>query len=155
MTGAAVPVPAWRWFGSPGHFICARWCRFHLTTQVGPWLVSTVGEYVPVASARTILGEKPSPRDERLGGELEEAEWVERNGFSDIGCDRKYETMVFRAGEPCAAQDCRCGQPTIDGSEVAAAPANDRRTANENHARLCALFARRDKSWKPEWETTT
>lgn len=154
MTTPTIPVGAWRWFGTPGHFICASWCRFHLTTHVGPWLVSTVGEYVPTAIARTILGATPSARDNRLGGEIEESEWIERNGFQEIGCDRKFETMVFRAGEPCVEPDCACGMPAIDGSEVAAEPANDRGTANENHARLCALFARRDASWKPEWETT-
>ena len=33
-----------KWFGSPGHFICSFDCRFHLCTQVGDYLVSTVGE---------------------------------------------------------------------------------------------------------------
>jgi hypothetical protein len=46
-----------RWFGHAGHFICAEWCRFHLCTQVGPYLISTVGEYVPDAPVREILAQ--------------------------------------------------------------------------------------------------
>lgn len=36
----------WEWFGNAAHFICGRWCRFHLATKVGKYLISTVGEYV-------------------------------------------------------------------------------------------------------------
>jgi hypothetical protein len=41
-----IPVHNWKWFGSAAHFICGRWCRFHLATQVGRYLISTVGEFV-------------------------------------------------------------------------------------------------------------
>ena len=34
----------WKWFGSPGHFNGGAWCRFHLCTQVGKYVISTVGE---------------------------------------------------------------------------------------------------------------
>lgn len=145
---------SWRWFGTPGHFICARWCRFHLTTQVGPWLVSSVGEYVPTPAVRAIFARSrgiaiTAPHDSEMG----EAEWIEKSGFEDIGAGRKYETMVFRAGKPCDRADCGCGLPEIDGHEIAVAAANERKPATENHHRLCALFARRDASWKPDWES--
>ena len=63
----------WVWFGSPGHFIGARYCHFHLCTRVGKYLVSTVGEYRP--------------------------DGVEGNN-TEIGLNRLYETMVFLAGKP-------------------------------------------------------
>lgn len=116
---------SFEWFGSAGHFICGRWCRFHLTTKVGPWLVSTVGEYV-------------HPRH-GMGSEQREAEWLKDNWpGEDIGCDRKYETMVFKAGERC---ECGCGLPTIEGSEVDFAGYNDAKSANEGHLRLCDKYA--------------
>src|SRR5919106_127620 len=43
-----------KWFGHAAHFICGRWCRFHLATQVGDYLVSTVGEYWPEHDVREI-----------------------------------------------------------------------------------------------------
>ena len=114
-----IPESEWEWFGNAGHFICGRWCRFHLCTKVGPWLVSTVGEYV-------------HPRHSK-GNEADE--------FSDIGCDRKYETMVFLAGERCVATDCGCGLPFIDGSERDMLPANTAKEAAENHVVLCKKYA--------------
>ena len=50
-----IPVSDWIWFGTPGHFICANYCRFHLCTRVGDYLVSTVGEYVPPEPVREIF----------------------------------------------------------------------------------------------------
>ncbi len=119
----------WEWYGNPGHFLCSRWCRFHLTTKVGPWLVSTVGEYV-------------HPR--HSGSEPKEAEWLKDNWpGEDIGYNRKYETMVFRAGEPCMAEGCGCGLPQIDGTECSSAGYNDAKAAKEGHMRLCQEYARK------------
>ena len=118
----------WEWFGNAGHFICGRWCRFHLTTKVGPWLVSTVGELV-------------HPRH-GMGSELKEDEWMADNWLGeDIGCNRKYETMVFRAGKPCDVDGCGCGFPQIDGEELAALGYNDAKSATEGHMRLCEEYS--------------
>jgi len=86
-----------RWFGSAGHFICGQWCRFHLATQVGPWLVSTVGDFHSIGQMRD-------------KGERTESE--------EIGFGRKYETMFFRAGPPCTSATCSCGLPTTSGVEL-------------------------------------
>lgn len=114
----------WKWFGSPGHFICAKWCRFHLCTQVGKFLVSTIGEYV-------------HPRHGK-GSEKDEQKWLELNWpGEDIGYGRKYETMVFRTGKPCTLPGCMCGQPVIDGVELDSRGCNTRQEANANHIELC------------------
>lgn len=98
-----------KWFGKAGHFICADRCLFHLTTTVcdGAFLVSTVGEYYPLRA-----GDTPQ----------------------EIGCDRMYETMVFRAGAECP---CGCGQPQIDGMELDMHGYNDAKSATEGHMAMC------------------
>lgn len=127
----------WIWFGNAAHFICGRWCRFHLATQIGKYLVSTVGEFV-------------HPRHSGASEHTENI-WLTRNPLGeDIGYGRKFETFVFLAGEPCNSSDCRCGLPEIDGRNLDGLVANDRRTARENHIELCNRFASQEyqkKSW--------
>ena len=123
-----IPPEAWRWFGTAGHFICGQWCRFHLCTQVGEYLISTVGEYV-----------HPSYSG---GSEAAEAKWLEKNWpGADIGLGRKYETMVFRAGAPCKEADCKCGQPAIGGAELGTRGYNNRADATRGHMELCREWA--------------
>lgn len=109
----SVPETKWRWYGMAGHFICGDKCLHHLCTKVGNYLVSTVGDYRP-----------------KEGAEPEQ-----------IGCDRLYETMVFKlAGGEC---DCGCGLPVIVPSEIDYLPANDAPTADKNHIKLCRKIARK------------
>ena len=115
----------WEWFGNAGHYCCGRWCRFHLTTKVGPWLVSTVGEYV----------------HPRHGGGSEEAEakWLQANWpGEDVGCDRKYETMVFLAGDRC---EYGCGIPTTSGPELDMYGYNSAGEATEGHMAMCQQWS--------------
>ena len=76
----------------PGHFICAKNCRFFLNTYINGYIVSTVGEMVPDSIVRAIY-RKSRGRETTLQGDAEEREF----GFEEIGCDRLYETMVFKA----------------------------------------------------------
>ncbi len=121
-------VDTWQWFGKPGHFICGQWCRFHLATKVGPWLVSTVGELVhPLHS---------------VGSENSEMEWLEKNWpGEDIGAGRKYETMVFLAGEPCTAPGCNCGLPSTEEGVDLARGYDTAGDATAGHMSLCAVYA--------------
>ncbi len=140
---------AWRWFGHAGHFICSRDCQFHLATQVGQYLVSTVGEYWPPRRVREIHAEVHDPawlaeNDERLGDDFDAA-YMKRFGFEEIGYQRLYETMVFRAGKPCTDPKCNCGLPAIDGSELDFAGYNGARAATEGHLALCRKWARSRK----------
>lgn len=130
----------WKWFGNAGHFICSPWCRFHLCTQVEEYLVSTVGEYVPDSEAREIFAEC---RNVKLKGrgEARLADYMQKIGFEDIGCGRKYETMVFVAGKPCDADGCNCGLPSITGSELDMAGYNDAGAATAGHLAMCKKWA--------------
>ena len=128
MTKLVVPQDEWKWFGDPGHFICGRWCRFHLCTEVGEWLVSTVGAYV-------------HPRHGQ-GSEAKEAAWLEDNWpGEDIGHNRKYETMVFRVTGRCTQEDCKCGMPTFGGEEQDSEGYNTAGEAAAGHLALCLKYA--------------
>jgi hypothetical protein len=129
-----IPPSEWEWFGNAGHFLCGRWCRFHLATKIGPWLVSTVGEYV-------------HPRHS-MGSEMKEAKWLKENWpGEDIGYQRKYETMVFLAGAPCA---CGCGLPQHDGHDHVSRGYNDAASATRGHHDLCQEYAGRPIPVKAE-----
>ncbi|SRR5579883_1678080 len=135
-TNNPIPVEEWKWFGNAGHFICSRWYRFHLCTQVGDYLISTVGEYV-------------HPRHGR-GSEVEESKWLSKHPLGEqVGCDRLFETMVFKAGKPCTAKSCGCGMPAVIGHELNCLGANDRKTATANHYELCHKYAAKQHSKKP------
>lgn len=122
----------WEWFGFAGHFICGRWCRFHLTTKVGDYLVSTIGQFVhPVRSG---------------GRENTEAEWLSKNPNGEqIGHGRTYETMVFRIGGKCQQEGCDCGLPTpSDWTDLDMDGYNDPGAATRGHMAMCEKWAAKD-----------
>ena len=135
----------WQWFGHAGHFICAHWCRFHLCTKVGDYLVSTVGEYWPERSSREIHARIHDPawlaRNQHRKGDDFDLAYMERFGFEDIGFERKYETMVFKAGKPCTSAECGCGLPKIDSSELDFGAYNDAGTATRGHLAICERWS--------------
>lgn len=136
----------WKWFGNAGHLIVGQWCRFHLCTKVGKYLVSTVGEYWPERGSREIHAKVHDPawlaaNIHRKGDDFDHA-YMQKFGYEEIGYDRKYETMVFKAGNPCSSDSCGCGLPEINGSELDSLAANDAKLAAENHMKLCQKWAR-------------
>ena len=141
----------WTWYGNAGHFICGHWCRFHLCTKVGPWLVSTVGQYWPERPVWEIHARVHDPvwlraNAHRKSDDFDHA-YMQRFGFEEIGYNRTFETMVFKAGPPCTADGCECGQPTLEsGMELDAAPANTAGEATRNHLRLCEEWAQKESA---------
>lgn len=108
-----IPHNEWRWFGSAGHLIVSSSCEFHLTTQVGDLLISTVGDY------RQTRGDKD---------------------YTAIGAGRTFETMVFRVGAPC---ECGCGLPDLvdAGANIDFAGYTDRAAATRGHLAMCEKYA--------------
>lgn len=140
-----IPNDKWKWFGHAGHFICGQWCRYHLVTQIGPWLISTVGEYVPDEGSREILAECRGIVLEGKG-DARLADYMKKIGFEDIGMDRKYETMVFKAGPACVSETCGCGLPSICGSELDFRGYNVAGDAAKGHMALCLKWANEQES---------
>jgi len=136
-------VSDWKWFGHAGHFICSQWCRFHLCTQVGKYLISTVGEYVPDSDVRGVIAESRGIKLEGQG-DARLADYMEKVGFEEIGYQRKYETMVFEAGKPCTIADCNCGLPVpANYSDLDTAGYNDAGEATRGHYDLCNKWAQK------------
>jgi hypothetical protein len=101
----------WKWFGHALHFIGSNDCRFRMGTQIGRYVISTVGEYLP-------------------GGNQQEE-------FSDIGYQRKYETMVFKVGKILP-----CGCPKINPSEIDMMPYNNPKDAMRGHMAMCEKWSK-------------
>lgn len=117
------PPETWVWQGSAAHFICADRCAFHLTTVIGPWIVSTVGEY-------------------KFRDDTADAPW------RTVGADRLYETMVFRAATPKCEREWCAEFHTANGHALAFREANTRAEAHAAHTELCKLFACRGPRWR-------
>lgn len=100
-----------RYFGSAAHFIAASSCQFHIATQIGDVVISTVGDYMPRIR----------------GGEYRQ----------EIGFNRFFETMVFRVSGPC---ECGCGMPEHDGREIDFAGYQTRTEANDGHEAMCVKW---------------
>jgi hypothetical protein len=132
-----------KWFGTPGHFICAFDCRFHMCTQVGNYLVSTVGELFFDSTIREITAQSRGITLEGRG-DSRRADYMTKIGFEDIGYKRKYETLVFKAGASCVAKECNCGLPEIDGSELDSDTYNDRKSATEGHRAMVSKYMELD-----------
>jgi hypothetical protein len=139
-----IPESEWRWFGSAGHLIVAIDCRFHLCTQVGDYLVSTVGEYFPDEAVREILAQTRGVALEGQG-DYRRADYMKKVGFEEIGYGRTYETMVFRTtGDVCAVPGCGCGLPKVDWREVDTDGYTTAGAATLGHMALCRKYARED-----------
>jgi hypothetical protein len=133
-----------KWFGHAGHFICSDKCRFHLTTLVGKYLISTVGELWPERPVREIHASVNDKRwlDEHshLKGDNFDFEYMKKFGFEEIGCGRKYETMVFLAGKPCTDKKCGCGLPAISGLELDGDGYNNAGDATVGHMKMIKKY---------------
>ena len=120
----SIPQDKWKWFGSPGHFCSASDCNFHILTEIGEFMVSTVGEWVP-AHYRY------------------DPAWLKENPFGDdVSPGRKYETMVFHIGSFCQGDACGdCGRPILIGDELDSCRYKTAGTATKGHMELCHKWA--------------
>ena len=132
----------WKWFGNAGHFICARDCRFHLCTKIGKYLVSTVGQYFPDEPVREI---EASSRGITLEGkgDARRFDYMQKVGYTEIGYNRLFETMVFKFDGICREKGCECGLPTIIPTELDYGSYNETDAATKGHLRLCKKWARK------------
>lgn len=138
----------WVWMPHPAHFICARDCRFHLSTYVGGYIVSTVGELEPDMAIReieaTVRGIKLEGR-----GDARRYDAMKKLGWEDIGLNRTYETMVFRANKEPDKETGKCCPWRINVSqEVDMEGYNNAGDAFSGHMRLCQKWAKKTSTSK-------
>ena len=144
----------WEWFGHAGHLIVGQDCRFHLCTLVGRYLVSTVGEYLPDSNVReTLAGCRGITLEGQ--GDARRADWMRKVGWEQVGCDRKYETMVFEVTKArCRTATCGCGMPEVKSwSEVDFHGCNNAGEAWRAHLRLCKKWARKRRGERSPHES--
>lgn len=130
----------WVWMPHPGHYILSRECRFFLSTYVGKYLVSTIGERVPSSETRDILAESRGITLE-CKGESREDEWIIKNGYEPLGVSgQTYESMVFVAKK--STKKC-CPFKMKSGREEAAEYYRNSAEAIKGHYRLCKEWSQK------------
>lgn len=97
----------------PAHFIGGFYCKFRLATYVGKYIVSTVGEMVSD---------------------------VDSLDFKEIGLDRLYETMVFKARK--SKHKC-CPYEIIVSDEMDSMGYNNVDSATKGHLKMCLKWSRK------------
>jgi hypothetical protein len=130
----------WVWMPHAAHFILGHKCRFHLATYIPGQdvIVSTVGEYFPDEGVRETIAKSRGVILKGRGDEREH-DYMQRIGFEKIGCDRIYETMVFKA---VPGEKCGCAFVAADGSELDFHGYNDAEAAYAGHIELCEKWSR-------------
>lgn len=136
----------WIWMPHAGHLCVGQDCRFHLATCVGKYLVSTVGEYWPSRGVREIHAKIHDPQwlaenFSRKGDDFDHA-YMKRFGYETIGCDRKYETMVFKAKKSKEKNSC-CPWRMANGSELDMCGYNKPEDAYAGHMKLCKKWSKK------------
>ena len=137
----------WIWMPHAAHLIVGQDCRFHLATYVGKWIVSTVGEYLPDSNVREVLAESRG-LDLQGRGDERRHDWMKKNGYEEIGFNRKYETMVFKAQRRPKKELAKdgttcCPWEQQSGTEVDMVGYNTPERAYLGHLKMCAKWARK------------
>jgi hypothetical protein len=130
----------WIWMPHAGHFICGNDCRFHLSTYVGKYVVSTVGELWSCRSTREIHAGVYDPvwlaNNKHLHGDEFDHAYMIKFGFEEIGCNRKYETKVFKAKKSPEKKSC-CPYRIIVEGELDFEGYNKPEDARIGHLKMC------------------
>lgn len=136
----------WVWMPHPAHFICSQNCQFFLSTKVGKYIISTVGEYWPDQAVRRIHAEIHDPQwwaDHKMEkGDNFDHEYMKKFGFEDIGYNRKYETMVFNAVKSDKDIKC-CPFRQASGRDIDFVSYNSAEDAYKGHMKMCLKYAKK------------
>lgn len=136
----------WIWMPHAAHFCMGHYCRFHLATYVGGYIVSTVGEYWPDASIRRIHAmchdKDWFEEHEDLKGDDFDHAYMKKFGFEDIGVMYKFETMVFKAKKQ-TEKDHLCCPWIIDVRQSKEQDGYKTKVeATKGHMALCEKYSR-------------
>lgn len=141
------PKEKWIWMPHPAHLIISASCQFHLATKIGRHIVSTVGEYWPDSQVRKIhlkVHNEVYPKDQKVIegiGDEWDRNYMKAFGFDDIGFNRKYETMVFKA-KKSPEKGCKaCIYVIESGRELDMDGYNKPEDAFKGHLKMCLKWA--------------
>ena len=136
----------WVWMPHAAHFILGNWCRFHLATYIpcpvrgNGVLVSTVGELLLDEGSRELFAK--SRGIVLVGrGDARLRDYMNKIGYQELGCGRKYETMVFPAQHLTDADHRCCPYRPADYEELEMVGYNDPGDAYEGHLALCRKWS--------------
>ena len=133
----------WVWMPHAGHFILGHKCQFKLNTYVGGYIVSTVGELELDRASKEIHAEiydkKWFDKNKHLKGDDFNYAYFKRFGFEEIGMNRTYETMVFKAKK--SKHKC-CPFEIIVSKEVDFRGYNKPEDAFKGHMELCKKWSK-------------
>lgn len=134
-----IPHEQWVWMPHPGHFVGAFDCRFRLNTRIGNYIISTIGELFPDAPVREIYAQL---RGIVLKGEGDDrkADYMDKIGYEEIGYQRKYETMVFKA-ERSEEYECCPWVIVVNELEKETDVYNSPDDASKGHMKMCMKYA--------------
>jgi hypothetical protein len=138
----------WIWMPHAGHFILGDRCRFHLTTKVGKYIVSTVGELWNDSQVRRIHAGVAKPKwyeqNKDLKGDNFDHAYFKEFGYEEIGHARKYETMVFKSMKPNKERKCdACPYIIKNGNNLDYEPYNDPKEAYKGHMKMCKKWSKK------------
>ena len=139
----------WIWQPHAGHFILGDKCKFVLNTYLGNgYLVSTVGELWNERGVREIHAKIRDPvwhmENNELLGDRYDAEYFKRFGYEDLGYERQYETMVFKARKSAPNIEC-CEYEMVSGDNVDFDGYKTAGDARRGHMEMCQKWSRKRK----------
>lgn len=119
----------WVWMPHPAHLIVADRCQFRLATYIPPRIgrhdgviVSTVGEYKPPEL-------------------MTEYGLVNKQGWTEIGSSRLYETMVFKAVPAGSSNQCCPYHGDVESGEQDFNGYNSAKDAFDGHMEMCKRWS--------------
>lgn len=134
----------WIWMPHAGHLIVGSMCQFTLSTYIGKYIISTVGEYWPDKEVRKIhakiFDKKWYDENCNLKGDNFDHAYMKKFGYEDIGVGKKYETMVFEAKK---SNDKCCLYEIIVEKEVETLSYNIPEEARKGHLKLCNKWSKK------------
>lgn len=131
----------WIWMPHAAHFVFGTECKFHLSTKVGKYIISTIGEWLPDYQAREI---RAHIKGITLTGEGEHrlADYMNKIGYEELHFGGyKYETMVFPAkkhnGDTC------CPWRAVILKDIDKNLYKTREEAFKGHYKMCDKYSKK------------
>lgn len=139
----------WIWMPHAAHFILGDKCQFVMATYVGGgYIVSTVGELWNERSVREIHARIHDPEwhaaNNHLKGDPYDHAYRKHFGFEDLGWNRKYETMVFKAVKADIKKCPACPYIIKNGSNIDSDGYTNAGDAYRGHLKMCEVWSKKN-----------